>query len=50
MVRALPETNGQPPSHDGDVSDAIKGEEDNLGAGGGDDLEKHNTRLTSRGD
>ena len=50
MVRALSQTNGQPPSHDGDVSDAIKGEEDNLGAGGGDDLEKHKARIAQGGD
>ena len=34
-----------PPAHDGDVGDASKGEEDDLGAGGGDDYEEHQTRI-----
>ena len=40
----------QPSSDDGDVSNASEGEEDNLGAGGGDNFEEHKTRLAKGGD
>ena len=50
LVRALSEANGQPSSYDEDVGDAIKSEEDDIGARDSDDYEEHKTRLAKGGD